>query len=241
MTIPLTGSISPGRAPDGIGRLDDRSLAARAAAGDEAAFVKIMQRYNQRLFRLAVAIMVDKSEAEDVLQEGYLRAFGRIRDYSGEGQLGYWLARIVRNEAIDRLRVRNRRSEYITLEVDMRRLDDDPPPLGNARADEVLCNPEVDVERDDIRELIEGEISQLPDRFREVFILREVEGLTVEETAEYLGIPDATVKSRDFRARALLKAKLGAKIDASLPQTFTFLNQDCASLVARVLNRLHPR
>jgi RNA polymerase sigma-70 factor (ECF subfamily) len=220
--------------------MEERLLAQRAADGDEDAFVRIMQRYNQQLYRLAVAVVGDKSEAEDVLQESYLRAFGRMGDYAGDGRLGSWLASIVRNEAIDRLRLRNRRRQHIALEVDMRARSGDEPALLKAHADETLWNPETEAERLDIRRLIERAISQLPDAFRAVFILREVEGLTVEETADYLGIPDATVKSRDFRARAMLKAKLGEKIDAGLPQAFTFLNQDCASLVARVMKRMRP-
>lgn len=216
---------------------DECCLAGRAAAGDQAAMAEIMRRHNQQLFRLAVGVLADRAEAEDILQESYIRAFARIGEYSGEGRLGAWLASIVRNVAIDRARVRNRRSQHISLEVDMRRLDDDFP-LDRARADESASNPDVAAERADVRRLIEEEVAQLPDQFRAVFILREVEGLSVEETAEYLGIPDATVKSRDFRARALLKARLGEQIDASLPQAFTFLNQDCASLIARVLEQM---
>lgn len=217
--------------------LDERRLAERAAAGDHTAMAEIMQRHNQQLFRLAVGVLADRAEAEDILQESYIRAFARIHEYSGEGRLGAWLASIVRHEAIDRARVRNRRSERVSLEVDMRSVDDDFP-LARARADETASRPDVQAERADIRRLIEGEVALLPDQFRSVFILREIEGLSVEETAEYLGIPDATVKSRDFRARALLKARLGEQIDASLPQAFTFLNRDCASLIDRVLQRL---
>lgn len=216
---------------------DERCLAERAAAGDQAAMAEIMRRHNQQLFRLAVGVLADRAEAEDILQESYIRAFARIGEYAGEGRLGAWLARIVRNEAIDRARVRSRRTQHISLEVDMRRVDDDFP-LDRARAEDSASNPDVAAERADVRRLIEDEVALLPDQFRAVFILREVEGLSVEETAEYLGIPDATVKSRDFRARALLKARLGEQIDASLPQTFTFLNQDCASLIERVLRRL---
>jgi RNA polymerase sigma-70 factor, ECF subfamily len=216
---------------------DERCLAERAAAGDQAAMTEIMRRHNQQLFRLAVGVLADRAEAEDILQESYIRAFARIGEYSGEGRLGAWLARIVRNVAIDRARVRSRRTEHISLEVDMRSVDDDFP-LSRARADESASNPDVAAERADVRRLIEGEVALLPDQFRAVFILREVEGLSVEETAEYLGIPDATVKSRDFRARALLKARLGEQIDAGLPQAFTFLNPDCASLIDRVLKRI---
>lgn len=218
---------------------DDRRLAERASAGDRDALVMIMRRYNQQLYRLAVAIVSNKADAEDVLQEAYLRAFDRIANYSGEGRLGGWLASIVRNEAIDRVRVRNRLSEHVTIEADSRRWpNDDNAPLSKASADDVFSNPEVEMERNDVRRLLEREISKLPEQFRTVFMLREVQGLTVEETAEYLAIPEATVKSRDFRARAILKMKLGEQLDASLPQTFTFLNQACASLVARVMDRL---
>lgn len=218
---------------------DDCRLAKRVSAGDQSALVTIMRRYNQRLYRLAVAIVSNRPDAEDVLQDAYIRAFGRMADYSGEGRLGGWLASIVRHEAIDRLRVRNRRSEHVAIEADMRRrVSDDDSPLSTACADEMFSNPEIAVERNDIRQLLEREISQLPEQYRTVFMLREVEGLTVEETAEYLGIAEATVKSRDFRARALLKTRLGEQIDASLPQAFTFLNQACASLIARVMERL---
>jgi RNA polymerase sigma-70 factor (ECF subfamily) len=220
------------------GGSDERWLAERAAGGDQAAIIEIMRRHNQQLFRLAVGVLADRAEAEDILQESYLRAFARIAEYSGEGRLGAWLARIVRNEAIDRMRACSRRNQYISLEVDMRRADDEDLPLARARADETASRPDIDAERADVRRLIESEVAQLPDQFRAVFILREIEGLSVEETAEYLGIPDATVKSRDFRARALLKERLGEQIDASLPQAFTFLNQDCASLIQRVLSRL---
>jgi RNA polymerase sigma-70 factor (ECF subfamily) len=215
-------------------------LAEGAAAGEQAAMAEIMRRHNQQLFRLAVGVLGDRAEAEDILQESYIRAFARIGEYSGEGRLGAWLASIVRNVAIDRARVRSRRTQHISLEVDMRRVDDDFP-LDRAHADESASNPDVAAEREDIRRLIEGEVALLPDQFRAVFILREIEGMSVEETAEYLGIPDATVKSRDFRARALLKARLGEQIDASLPQAFTFLNQDCASLIERVLEHLRQR
>lgn len=216
---------------------DELRLAEHAATGDQAAMAEIMRRHNQQLFRLAVGVLADRAEAEDILQESYIRAFARIGEYSGEGRLGAWLASIVRNVAIDRARVRSRRTQHISLEVDMRGMDGSFP-LDRARADESASNPDVAVERADVRRLIEGEVALLPDQFRAVFILREIEGLSVEETAEYLGIPDATVKSRDFRARALLKARLGEKIDASLPQAFTFLNQECASLIERVLARL---
>ena len=218
---------------------EDNRLVGRAAEGERPALIRIMQQHNQKLFRLAFAIVADRSEAEDVLQEAYIRAFGRLHEYSGEGPLGGWLASIVRHEAIDRWRGGKRRKAREALEADMSsRLSSEDLPLNRAQADDAMFNPAIDAERNDLRNLLEAEIARLPDQFREVFIMREVEGLSVDEAAEYLGIPEATVKSRDFRARALLRARLGEHIDAHLPQTFTFLNQDCSSLIERVLRRL---
>src|SRR5687767_10107993 len=131
------------RGPRGAGRVfrsvvadaaDECRLAERAANGDQGAMAEIMQRHNQQLFRLAVGVLADRAEAEDVLQGCSVRALSRFSEYSGEGRLGAWLARIVRNVAIDRACVRSRRTQHISLEVDMRSVDDDFP-LDRARAD----------------------------------------------------------------------------------------------------------
>lgn len=222
---------------------DDLALAKRAAIGDENAFVKIMRRYNQRLFRVAVGVVGEPSEAEDILQESYVRAFSRMSSYTGQGGLGAWLARIVHNEAIDRVRMRTSRSRHLMFEAEMRHQssDDESSPALQARADEMRSSPEVIAEREEVRALLERAISQLPDTFRAVFVLREVEGLSVDETAEYLSIPPATVKTRDFRARALLRAQLGEQIDTNIPHTFTFLSTRCDSLIDRVLERMRAQ
>jgi RNA polymerase sigma-70 factor, ECF subfamily len=219
------------------GSEDEVLLARRAAEGDERAFDKIMRRYNQRLFRLAISIVGELSEAEDILQESYVRAFYRLSTYTGEGGLGAWLARVVRNEAIDRLRTRGSRLRHITLEADLYQPDEWG--LANtARAEDIVSSPEVAAERDDMKRILEGAISLLPVPFRSVFMLREVEGLSVEETAEYLGIPAATVKTRDHRARALLRTHLSAQMDGVLPQTYRFLGERCDGVVSRVLARV---
>lgn len=216
----------------------DLDLARRAATGDEQAFERIMRRYNQRLFRLAISIASDASEAEDVLQESYVRAFYRLSTYTGEGDLGAWLARIVRNEAIDRLRHKGSRSRRITLESDFYTEPDDPGLSGSARADEIEFNPEIAAERDDMKRILEDAIGSLPVQFRAVFMLREVEGLSVEETAAYLDIPQATVKTRDHRARLLLRACLSQQLDGTLPRTYRFLGERCDSIVRTVLARI---
>ena len=216
----------------------DLALARRAATGDERAFDLIMRRYNQRLYRVAVSIVGEPSEAEDVLQESYVRAFYRLSTYTGEGDLGAWLARIVRNESIDRLRNKSARTRHITLEAD---LFSDPDEFGiaaTARADEISFSPERAAERDDMKRIIEVAIARLPIQFRTVFVLREVEGLSVEETAAYLEIPAATVKTRDFRARALLRAQLKEQLDVTLPHAYGFLGERCDRIVNAVLERI---
>jgi RNA polymerase sigma-70 factor (ECF subfamily) len=217
---------------------DDLALARRAALGDERAFDQIMRRYNQRLFRLAVGIAGEPSEAEDILQESYVRAFYRLSSYTGEGDLGAWLARIVRNEAIDRLRTRGSRRRHITLETDLYSDEDTAGLAGTARAEEIEFSPEIAVERADMERILEEAIGVLPVQFRTVFMLREVEGLSVEETAAYLSIPPATVKTRDHRARTLLRAHLSQKMDGALSGTYRFLGARCNELVSRVLERV---
>jgi RNA polymerase sigma-70 factor (ECF subfamily) len=226
---------------------DDVSLASRAAQGDQAAFSRIMRRYNQRLYRLAVSVMGDASEAEDVLQESYVRAFYSLASYAGTGSLGAWLARIVRNEAIDRVRARESRRSHVAIEADLGVLSaegdtnvgDDLLRAPSARFDlQSMTDPQALASNAELRRLLERAIQRLPEQFRTAFVLREVEGLSVEETAEYLGIPPATVKTRDHRARNLLRGYLSENIDATIPQTFPFLGARCDQIVEKVLARL---
>jgi RNA polymerase sigma-70 factor, ECF subfamily len=216
---------------------DDAALASLAAQGDQDAFARIMRRYNQRLYRVAVAVMGDASEAEDVLQESYVRAFYSFATYSGAGSLGGWLARIVRNEAIDRVRSRASRQSHVAIEADLAAQGEEPSEKEtNVMIDPI--DPQALAANAELRRLLELAIQRLPEQFRIAFVLREVEGLSVEETAEYLGIPPATVKTRDHRARNLLRTYLSDNIDATVPQTFPFLGERCDRIVARVLARL---
>jgi RNA polymerase sigma-70 factor (ECF subfamily) len=217
---------------------DDAGLASRAAQGDQDAFARIMRRYNQRLYRLAVSVLGDASEAEDVLQESYVRAFYALSTYSGAGSLGAWLARIVRNEGIDRVRARASRRSRVAIEADLGgQSEEDETNVANDPL-QSLTDPQALAANADLRHLLERAIQRLPEQFRTAFVLREVEGLSVEETAEYLGIPMATVKTRDHRARNLLRAYLSENIDATIPTTFPFLGARCDQLVDRVLQRL---
>jgi RNA polymerase sigma-70 factor (ECF subfamily) len=215
---------------------DDAALASRAAQGDQDAFARIMRRYNQRLYRLAVSVMGDASEAEDVLQESYVRAFYAFATYAGAGSLGAWLARIVRNEAIDRVRARESRRTHVAIEAELGGQSGEDET--NVTSDPLMIDPQALAANAELRRLLEHAIQRLPEQVRTAFVLREVEGLSVEETAEYLGIPAATVKTRDHRARNLLRGYLSENIDATIPQTFPFLGARCDRIVEKVLSRL---
>jgi len=217
---------------------DDAALARLAAQGDQDAFARIMRRYNQRLYRLAVSVMGDASEAEDVLQESYVRAFYAFATYSGAGSLGAWLGRIVRNEAIDRVRSRDSRRSHVTIEAELGDPGQQPVVEETNVMTDVVIDPEALAANAELRRLLERAIQRLPEQFRTAFVLREVEGLSVEETAEYLSIPPATVKTRDHRARNLLRGYLSENIDATIPQTFPFLGARCDRIVDKVLARL---
>jgi RNA polymerase sigma-70 factor (ECF subfamily) len=216
----------------------DLALLRTADLQGPRAFEPIMRRYNQRLYRLAFSLMGDASEAEDVLQESYVRAFRRLSSLAGKSSLGAWLASIVRNEAFDRLRQRRTRQATFTLDADLTAGDDARSVVEEARSEAIPFDPEMSVARDELRDMLEHAISSLPAQFRCVFILREVEGLTVQETADYLEIPVATVKTRDHRARTLLREKLSVRIDDATRSAFPFLGLQCDRLVARVIARL---
>lgn len=220
--------------------VDEHEIVARAAAGDARAFEQIMRRYNQRLYRLAVSLLGDPAEAEDALQESYVRAFFRLSGFARRSGVGAWLAQIVRNEAIDRLRARSSRASALALEAELPQ-DGEAGFLAEEEAeakDGIWWNPEASVARGELREALESAIGALPPAFRAVFMLREVEGLSIAETAEYLDIPAATVKTRDHRARALLRESLNVRIDSATKEAFAFLGARCDGLVGRVLSRI---
>ena len=217
---------------------DENAWVNDALKGDAHAFESIMRRYNQRLYRLAASVLGDPSEAQDVLQESYVRAFYQLATFSQKANLGAWLARIVRNEAIDRVRARAARTSMFVLEADLAREDNDASIVENTDAGTTHFDPELTTERDSMRGVLEQAIQTLPEQFRTVFILREVEGLSIKETAEYLAIPAATVKTRDHRARALLRERLNKRIDSATKEAFAFMGAQCDAVVANVMARI---
>lgn len=213
-----------------LAALDDLSLAALAARRDPAAARLVMTRYNQRLYRVAWSILKNRAEAEDALQDGYLKAFAAMGRFAGQSSLGTWLTRIVINEAIGRRRTGERRKRQ--LEARGVSLMDDYRQALSPNAPEA---PDAALARRQITGLLEGAIASLPDPLRIVLILRDVDELSVSETAEALSIPEATVKTRLFRARRRLRADLDPDLRGALSDTFRFGDQHCEALTNRVL------
>ena len=213
--------------------LSDSELASRIAARDVAAVRLVTGRNNQRLFRTAWSILKDRSEAEEAVQDGYLKAFDAIETFAGRSSLSTWLTRIVVNEALSRRSRAQRRSRLLNQESVVV-LEEYREKL---MAGSVTQSPEKVLMRRQIAKLLETAIARLPDTFRPVFVLREIEGLSVEDTAEALQIPEETVKTRLFRARRRLQKELDPELCGALSETFPFAGVDCEAMTERVLTK----
>ena len=214
--------------------LGDDELARLCAARDAAAIRHVITSNNQRLFRTAWSILKQRTEAEEAVQAAYLSAFAKIGTFEGRSSLSTWLTRIVINEALGRRRSEDRRRRHLQ-EEGIAVLDAYRETFMRGSETE---SPDAAVAREQIRKLLEQAVSALPDMFRTVFVLREIEGLDNEETAEVLGIPAATVKTRLFRARRRLQELLAPELGSVLNGTFPFAGADCAALTERVMARL---
>jgi len=216
-------------------RLPDTVLAQRVSAGDRDAFRLLMRRYNRTLYRTARSILKDDAEAEDAVQEAYLLAYRGLGTFRGDAKLSTWLVRIVANEALARVRKRTRRAEIIQLSSDTQEASEAVEDNVNQALPE---QPESAAQRAQTRRLIEAKIDKLPDAFRTVFVLRALEEFSVEEAAIALGIPEATVRTRYFRARGLLREALAREIDFVFDHAFAFAGERCDRIVESVLARL---
>jgi RNA polymerase sigma-70 factor (ECF subfamily) len=219
---------------------DDPALVVRVQHADAAAFAVLMRRFNRRLYRTARAILKDDSAAEDAVQEAYVAAWRHIGEFRGDAQVGTWLTRIVVNQALQALR-RKRREQVVVLF--------DEPADEHAGSDDTSTDsiapeaPENAMLRAEMRRLIERKIDELPEAYRTVFMLREVEDMTVDETATALGIPAPTVRSRLFRAKARLRESLAEELDGATQEVFGFDGERCDRIVHAVLARItgmHP-
>ena len=221
--------------PYGIQQIaDERQLVDRARQRDGRAVRLLIKQHNRRLYRIARGIVRDDADAEDVLQDAYVRAFAGLDGFRGEARFGTWLARIVINEALACLRRRWPTIDF-TLVSDNAALSAQVIPFPSASREK---DPETTMAQNQIRTLLERAIDKLPDGFREILIARLVEEMSVEETAEVFGILPQTVKTRLFRARALLRAEMEKHVGAGLGDAFPFEGRRCERLTAAVLARL---
>ena len=214
------------------GTLSDLELAQRIVSGDKGAFELLMRRNNQMLYRAARSILKDEAEAEDAVQDAYLLAYRGMSGFRGDAKLSTWLVRIVVNEAIARARKRSRGAQIIQLSGESQ---EESEAAGENMNKTLPEQPEHAARRAQTRRLLEAKIDELPDAFRTVFVLRALEELSVEESAVALGIPEATVRSRFFRARGLLREALSKEIDIAHGDAFAFAGARCDRIVAGVM------
>lgn len=211
----------------------DWQLVCRFRRGDLVAFEAIMRKYNRRLYLIALGVLHDDAEAEDSVQETYLNAYLKIAQFTGPTGFSAWLARIALNEALQRLRRHRPTADWPE--------DDQAETAGAGGAMLPFSEPpyaETHISLKELRSRLKEAITKLPSEFRTVFLLRGVEGLSVESTAQHLGIPPATVKTRYHRARDRLRREIGGEIEPLLPLTYTFAGQRCDRIVHTVTLRL---
>lgn len=216
-------------------RDDDPTLMRRMAGGDHIAFELLMRRHNRRLFRLARATLRNDAEAEDALQEAYLAAYRSCRQFRGDAAPATWLYRLVLNECLSRIRRQARRDKVAPMQRTQETSELDTMAANKDNS------PENMLMRAEMRSMLERELDAMPEIFRQVFVLRCVEEMTVEETADCLDIPEATVRSRLFRARGMLCRAMARNIDMAQHDVYEFGGAHCDRLVGRVFLQLRGR
>jgi RNA polymerase sigma-70 factor (ECF subfamily) len=213
--------------------LTDEDLVNLARARDEAAVRAITTRYNRRLFRIARSILRNDAEAEDVVQETYVRAFTGLDMFRGDAAFGTWITRIAMNEALGRLRRLRPTVEWETYGANCNQAE-----IIHFPASAVSNDPEKTMAQSEVRAVLEQAIDELPDAFRAVFVARIVEGMSVEETADLFGLQPATVKTRLHRARLLLREELDKQLGPALTSSFPFDGQRCDRMTETVVRRI---
>ena len=209
--------------------LTDEQVVEQVISGHTAQFEILMRRHNQRLYRAARAIVPDEREAEDVVQQAYVNAYANLRQFDGRAQFSTWLTRIAVHEAIARAR---RKGRYTTLDAE-----------GSGNVEQIMAyqsapDPERQAFGRELAGLIESAIDALPDGCREVFVLRQIEGLNTAETADCLGVSEDVVKTRLSRARSALRQDLLDRAGLAAQNAFSFQGARCDRIVATVLQRI---
>lgn len=205
----------------------DEAVVADVRRGDAARFEILMRRHNQRLFRTARAILRDDAEAEDAVQQAYLAAFAKLDQFRGDARFSTWLTRIAVHEALKRLRRRGRLADLDVVEA----ADEDALAVGSR-------TPEDDASGGELRALLEEAIDSLPESYRVVFVMRDVEELDTRETAECLELSEEAVRVRLHRARKALREWLYERADSLTAEAFRFAGERCDRIVRFVLDRV---
>jgi RNA polymerase sigma-70 factor (ECF subfamily) len=222
----MSVSSSPAAADLAQAEQPDEALIREVLAGNTAMFEWLMRRHNEHVYRIARAIVRDDAEAEDVMQQSYVNAFMHLRQFNGAARFSTWLTRIAINEALARVRRRDRHDAF-----------DEARPTGDSSSGPAF-DPERLASAGELRALLETAIDGLPDGTREVFVLRDVEGLTTIETAACLGVSEDVVKTRLSRGRASLRRLLIERSGATASDVFRFYRPRCDRVVAHVLARV---
>jgi RNA polymerase sigma-70 factor (ECF subfamily) len=208
--------------------LSDEQVVSQVLAGQTAMFEIVMRRHNQRLYRVARAILRDDAEAEDVMQDAYVRAYEHLSQFAGAAKFSTWLTRIAVHEALAR---RHRRNRYEELDH-----TSEQDPMERFAA--LTPNPEQQTSNSELRQMLEQAVAELPEPYRAVFMLRDVEEMSTSEAAYALEITEQNVKVRLHRARALLRRNLYARAGAERTQAFTFHAVRCDRVVKNVFERI---
>jgi len=208
--------------------LSDEQVVAQVVAGQTALFEVLMRRHNERIYRAARAIVRDDREAEDVMQQAYVNAYAHLRQFDGRAKFSTWLTRIAVNEALARARKQGRYEPF----------DEQAPAAGDIFMSTQQADPERQAFARELGSLLESAVDALPDGTREVFMLREVEGLSTAETADCLGVSEDVIKTRLSRARAALRRDLFERAGLAASNAFTFERPRCDRVVAAVMERI---
>jgi len=207
--------------------LSDEEIVNRVVGGETALYEVLMRRHNERVYRAARSIVRDEDEAEDVMQQAYVNAYAHLRQFDRRAKFSTWLTRIAINEAIGRARKWGRYDAVDFTEEENQAVERQPS-----------NNPEQEAFAGELRSLLEASIDELPDGLREVFMLREVDGLNTAETAECLGVSEDVVKTRLSRGRAALRNQLAERAGILAPDVFRFPQPRCDRIVAAVFARI---
>ncbi len=219
-----------------LAALPDAEVVRRVRAGESALFEILMRRHNQRVYRTARAILKDEAEVEDVMQQAYVNAFTHLHQFEERSQFSTWLTRITLNEAFGRRRKTGRTESLTTTASGVHGEGGEfmHEPASTAP------DPEQRAYAQELRGVLELAIDALPETYRAVFMLREVEGLSTIETGEGLGLGEATVKTRLHRARAMIRRAVTDRLGQVAPGAFQFHASRCDRVVAAVLTRIAP-